>query len=209
MAAAVGEQHRAHGGDDHVTAHTSPAVQHACPPWPSAAARNSCDEADDDTRPINSPPYWSHATPQPRNVSTDSLPAGAITLQDHETSEHDDRNAACWAKSVELVDYTLVNGSTTNIGAFVVWNVRVETLSGSYISVRKRYSEFDQLRRQLVQSFPNFEAAVPSLPPKSIMSRFKPKFLDKRRLGLQYFLNCIMLNPEFSASPILTEFLFA
>jgi hypothetical protein len=56
------------------------------------------------------------------------------------------------------------------------------------MNIRKRYSEFDEFRSRLVQSFPNFEAAVPNLPPKSVISKFRPKFLNKRRAGLQYFL---------------------
>lgn len=83
------------------------------------------------TSSVTSPPYWkTTANNYPRNRSAESvLPAGAITLQDNETSEHNDRNNACWAKSVEIVDYTVVNGGATSIGAFVVWNVRVETLN--------------------------------------------------------------------------------
>ncbi|KAM7196132.1 Phox homologous domain containing protein [Naviculisporaceae sp. PSN 640] len=153
------------------------------------------------------------------NASVDSVIPNAITLRDNECEDDDDRpdsgglygrdrNRACWAKSVQIVDSVLVNGSATNIGAFVVWNIRVETLNGSYMNIRKRYSEFDDLRRRLVQTFPNFEAAVPVLPPKSVISKFRPKFLEKRRAGLQYFLNCILLNPEFSGSPVLKEFLF-
>lgn len=88
------------------------------------------------------------------NLSTESLVPGAITLQDNEAEEDDadnsndllqaprnsdetrtsygrDRNKACWAKSVEVTDYVTVNGSATNIGAFVVWNIRVQTLSVS------------------------------------------------------------------------------
>ncbi|TFB06962.1 PX domain-containing protein YPT35 [Trichoderma ghanense] len=134
------------------------------------------------------PPYWPHAFTHQRTVSNLSaesiLP---ITLRDNDTSD-DDRNSACWAKSVEITDYVVVNGSNTNIGAFVVWNVRVETLSGSYLNIRKRYSEFDDFRRKLTASFPNFKAAVPELPPKSAIFRFRPKFLEKRRAGLQYFL---------------------
>lgn len=56
------------------------------------------------------------------------------------------------------------------------------------MNIRKRYSEFDALRYRLMKSFPNFDAAVPSLPPKSVISKFRPKFLEKRRAGLQYFL---------------------
>ncbi|EFY95514.2 PX domain-containing protein [Metarhizium robertsii ARSEF 23] len=141
---------------------------------------------------VASPPYWMNTHAHQRNTSSVSvesvLPAGAIILQDNDTSEHQDRNNACWAKSVEVVNYTVVNGGATSVGAFVVWNVRVETLSGSYMNIRKRYSEFDEFRSKLVKSFPGFEGAVPSLPPKSVISKFRPNFLEKRRTGLQYFL---------------------
>ncbi|KAK1255135.1 hypothetical protein MKX08_009130 [Trichoderma sp. CBMAI-0020] len=157
------------------------------------------------------PPYWPHASHQRNisNLSTESfLPAEAIRLRDNDTND-DDRNSACWAKSVEITDFIFVNGSNTNIGAFIVWNISVETMNGSYMNIRKRYSEFDDFRRKLTQSFPNFRAAVPELPPKSALFKFRPKFLEKRRAGLQYFLNCILLNPEFSGSPVLKDFLFA
>jgi hypothetical protein len=57
--------------------------------------------------------------------------------------------------------------------------------------------------------------------------KFSPKFLEKRRIGLEYFLklvytvhtpvhikdlpasSCILLNPEFSGSPVLKGFLFS
>ncbi|KAI1378639.1 Phox-like protein [Hypoxylon crocopeplum] len=163
--------------------------------------------------PVTSPPYWINAhSSHARTVSStsvDSIPIGGITLRDNENSDFDDRGSACWAKSVAVTDYVVVNGSTTNIGAFVVWNIKVETLSGSYMNIRKRYSEFDDFRWRLIRTFPNFEAAVPELPPKSIISKFRPRFLEKRRAGLQYFLNCILLNPEFSGSPVLKEFLFS
>jgi hypothetical protein len=77
------------------------------------------------------------------------LPPGAITLQDNERDDEDDctgrrsnsselygrdRNRACWARGVHVTDYVLVNGSTTNIGAFIVWNIKVETLNVGSIS---------------------------------------------------------------------------
>lgn len=163
------------------------------------------------TSPITSPPYWAHghtfdsqSTSRANNLSTESLVPGGITLQDNEADESNDprqrnseetrtsygrdRNKACWAKSVEVTNYVIVNGSATNIGAFVVWNIRVQTLQGPYMNIRKRYSEFDDFRRDLIRTFPSFEAAVPVLPPKSVISRFRPRFLEKRRAGLQYFL---------------------
>ncbi|KAI0473795.1 Phox homologous domain-containing protein [Xylariaceae sp. FL0804] len=77
------------------------------------------------------------------------------------------------------------------------------------MNICKRYSEFDDFRDRLIRTFPGFEAAVPELPPKSIIYKFRPQFLEKRRSGLQYFLKCILLNPEFSGSPVLKEFLFS
>jgi hypothetical protein len=56
------------------------------------------------------------------------------------------------------------------------------------MNIRKRYSEFDDFRNSLIQSFPDFEPAMPPLPPKSVISKFRPRFLEKRRAGLQYFL---------------------
>ncbi|KAA8574753.1 hypothetical protein EYC84_004003 [Monilinia fructicola] len=97
----------------------------------------------------------------------------------------------------------------SNIGSFVVWNVKVDTLEGTPITIRKRYSEFADLRGKLLRTFPNSAGTIPELPRKSVISKFRPKFLENRRAGLQYFLNCILLNPEFSSSPVLKEFLFS
>ena len=62
------------------------------------------------------------------------------------------------------------------------------------MNIRKRYSEFDEFRWRLMRTFPGFEAAVPELPPKSIISKFRPRFLEKRRAGLQYFLKYVYMN---------------
>jgi hypothetical protein len=139
------------------------------------------------------------------NVSVESFSHGGITLQDN-TDGTDSKNEACWAKSVHIEDYVIVNASRTNIGAFVVWNIIVETLrascslscqmlpiltlflQGGTMRVRKRYSEFDDLRQKLIQTFPYSEGALPPLPPKSVISKFRPQFLEHRRAGIQYFL---------------------
>lgn len=77
------------------------------------------------------------------------------------------------------------------------------------MKIMKRYSEFDELRRKLERTFPHAGVAMPPLPPKSVISRFRPRFLERRKAGLAYFLNCVLLNPEFSGSPVLKEFLFS
>lgn len=84
-----------------------------------------------ESSPVTSPPYWvqSHARTV-SNISVESIAPGAIRLQDN-TDGLDDRNEACWAKGVHIDDYVVINGSRTGIGAFVVWNVTVDTLSVS------------------------------------------------------------------------------
>jgi hypothetical protein len=86
---------------------------------------------------ITSPPYWvqSHRR-SVSNISVESVQPGAITLQDN-TDGTDDNNEACWAKGVHIDDYVVINSSRTGIGAFVVWNVTVETLSVSPTISRK------------------------------------------------------------------------
>ena len=146
----------------------------------------------------------------PSNISVESIAAGAITLEDNTHDGEDPKNKACWARSAYIEDHVVIHGMT-GIGAFVVWNITVETLrvslstslfgigerdivlsrydiQGSSFRVRKRYSEFDDLRYKLLQTFPNSAAAMPALPPKSVISKFRPKFLENRRVGLQYFL---------------------
>lgn len=82
---------------------------------------------------ITSPPYWVNTNYRQRSASDISgesaLPAGAIRLCDNETDRENDRNNACWARSVEILDHTVVNGGATAIGAFVVWNIKVEALN--------------------------------------------------------------------------------
>jgi hypothetical protein len=66
----------------------------------------------------------------PSNISVESIAVGAITLEDN-TAGEDPKNKACWAKCVYIEDHVVVNGNygrKTGIGAFVVWNITVETL---------------------------------------------------------------------------------
>ncbi|KAF2217568.1 hypothetical protein CERZMDRAFT_27916, partial [Cercospora zeae-maydis SCOH1-5] len=115
---------------------------------------------------------------------------------------------SCWAQSVCIDSYSVVSGNG-NIGAYVVWNLTVRTVSGGEMPLNKRYSQFDRLRTDLIRAFPHAEAQIPELPRKSVVSRFRSKFLEQRKNGLAHFMNCILLNPEFASSPILKEFIFS
>ncbi|KAM0125403.1 hypothetical protein ACHAO1_010623 [Botrytis cinerea] len=202
------------------TSSTKPSNQiiiHTSPP----AAPNS--DLDENESPIASPsiaspsstispPYWQQShTRSISHISIDSIHPSGITLQDNTADGDEDnaningrgKNEACWARSVVIEDYVVVNGSGIGgiggiagkglgigggIGAFVVWNVKVDTLEGTPIIIRKRYSEFADLRSKLLRTFPNSAGTIPELPRKSVISKFRPKFLENRRSGLQYFL---------------------
>ncbi|KAK1035165.1 PX domain-containing protein ypt35 [Friedmanniomyces endolithicus] len=151
------------------------------------------------------PPFWT--TRHDRSVSTVSYhsllgphPPNPKLLEDRSEDSHA-ASQGCWAQSVALDAHTIVSGPT-GIGAYVVWHCTVRTLQGGDLELRKRYSEFDHLRVDLVRSFPHAEAMIPKLPRKSV-------FLELRKAGLQQFLNYILLNPEFAASPMVKEFVFS
>ncbi|KAJ4400557.1 hypothetical protein N0V91_008599 [Didymella pomorum] len=160
------------------------------------------------------PPYWQRHERNGSRLSSYTSDAGArIVLEDH-TDESSDQCKVLWAKHVTIDDYVVVSGTAPGLGAYspgqyVVWNCTVETLDGGPMKIRKRYSEFEDLHQKLIKTFPHAVGSMPQFPPKSVVSRFRPRFLERRKQGLSYFLNCILLNPEFAGSPVLKEFLFS
>lgn len=159
---------------------------------------------------LQSPPFWKTHGRSVSAASYQSTHLGRpppIQLEDH-SEETDDQARACWARHVTIDDYTVVSGPT-GIGAYVVWNCTVQTLKGAPFTIRKRFSEFDKLRADLIRAFPHAEGSIPPLPRKSVISRFRAKFLEQRKAGLSHFLNCVLLNPSFSGSPILKDFIFS
>lgn len=155
------------------------------------------------------PPYWQHNRTASYATVASSDRAPAITLQDN-TDSQSLKHTQLWAKSITIDDYVIVKGSATGIGAYVVWICRVETLDGSPLTIRKRYSEFDELRNKLAVAFPQTSnTSLPPLPPKSAIYKFRKKFLEKRRQGLAYFLNCVMLDPQYATSDLVKDFIFS
>jgi len=158
------------------------------------------------------PPYWQHR----RQISHASVISTTSTitkpppiiLEDH-TGELEALTSPLWARSVSIENHVLVAGNITGVGSYVVWICKVFTLDGGSMIIRKRYSEFEALRERLALTFPKSGSSLPPLPPKSLIYRFRPEFLEKRRAGLAYFLNCILLNPEYAGSAVLKEFIFS
>ena len=131
------------GADPSPGSHSREAARQLHATAPGDGVRDSEDDHTGDTEatgsavssppPASLPPYWLVQHPQSATGTSaeSTLESGGITMRDNESEDWGGRNSACWARSVEIPDYVVVNGSATNIGAFVVFNVRVETMNVS------------------------------------------------------------------------------
>lgn len=79
------------------------------------------------------PPYWSHRRYESYSSVKNTKPP-PITLEDH-TEEPSEQSGAVWAEGVTIDDYVLVSGTVPNVGNFVVWNCKIETLDVSPITL--------------------------------------------------------------------------
>ena len=79
------------------------------------------------------PPYWSHRRYESYSSVKNTRPP-PITLEDH-TEEPSEQSGALWAKSITIDDHVLLSGTLPNVGSFVVWNCKIETLDVSLVSL--------------------------------------------------------------------------
>lgn len=88
------------------------------------------------------PPYWRHSRAASRasHISLESSPGHLITLEDHSEDPACDTNRGLWAKGVTIDDHVVVKG-TTGIGAYVVWNCKIQTLEVGCIPLCLRCKE--------------------------------------------------------------------
>jgi hypothetical protein len=75
------------------------------------------------------PPYWRHyrAASRASQSSTEGPRRNPITLEDHTGDPTCETNRGLWASGVKIDDYVIVEG-ITGVGAYVVWNCKIETL---------------------------------------------------------------------------------
>lgn len=100
----------------------------------SPSPRSPKSKFDPNTSNENAPPYWTRDHNRTDTVASfDSLMGRGITMADN-TTDTSETNAACWAKSVTIEDYETVSGNSLNVGAFVVYNIVIETLTVSIFS---------------------------------------------------------------------------
>ncbi|KAI9314139.1 Phox homologous domain-containing protein [Dichotomocladium elegans] len=89
--------------------------------------------------------------------------------------------------------------SSMRYGSYICYNCTVMSNKGPPITVRKRYSEFVDLREELVKRYPRLKSSIPKLPPK--------KVVEQRRRDLEYFFKYIVLHPTLGASPIVIDWI--
>ena len=125
------------------------------------------DQSNDDQQSPLIPPHWLHRRHESYASVIDNKPPPIILLDHTEpSSEH---HGAVWAKAIYIEDYVIVSGSVPSVGSFVVWHCKIETLDGGSMILRKRYSEFYELRQKLLMTFTGSEGAMPPFPPKSLI----------------------------------------
>jgi hypothetical protein len=75
------------------------------------------------------PPYWRHYRGGSRaSVSSFEAPRGnPITLEDHTADSTCETNRGLWASGVRIDDHVVVEGKS-GVGAYVVWNCKIDTL---------------------------------------------------------------------------------
>jgi sorting nexin-1/2 len=69
----------------------------------------------------------------------------------------------------------------------------------------RRYSDFLYLYNQLTNKYPGL--IIPPIPEKSTIHKFKTDFIEKRKVGLQMFLDCLNSHHVFQGCVDLKEFL--
>lgn len=74
-----------------------------------------------------SPPYWQFRRSVSR-ASVDNNTPLPISLEDH-SEAHSDTSGTLWARDITIEDYVIVRGGSTGIGAYVVWNCKVQTIN--------------------------------------------------------------------------------
>lgn len=85
------------------------------------------------SRPVSGvvPPYWQrHERNTSRASQSSQTRSTLITLEDHTADPNSETSRGLWARSVSINDHVVVQGKT-GVGAYVVWNCRIQTLDVS------------------------------------------------------------------------------
>ncbi|CAO3615241.1 unnamed protein product [Cunninghamella echinulata] len=92
-------------------------------------------------------------------------------------------------------------------GSYICYSCTVFSNKGTPITVRKRYSDFVEIRQRLVKQYPHLKSSIPKLPPKKVVGKFTPTFVEQRRRDLEYFFKYIFLHPTLGSSTIVKQWI--
>lgn len=98
---------------------------------PNGAVQEGSNGAADSSKTSLIPPYWSHRRYESYASIENTKPA-PITLEDH-TEDLGEHTASCWAKGVSIDSYVIIDGTVPNVGRFVVWHCKIDTLDVSLL----------------------------------------------------------------------------
>ncbi|KAI9306644.1 Phox homologous domain-containing protein [Cunninghamella echinulata] len=92
-------------------------------------------------------------------------------------------------------------------GSYICYSCTVFSNKGTPITVRKRYSDFVEIRQRLVKQYPHLKSSIPKLPPKKVVGKFTPTFVEQRRRDLEYFFKYIFLHPTLGSSTVVKQWI--
>ncbi|CAO3690810.1 unnamed protein product [Rhizopus stolonifer] len=104
-----------------------------------------------------------------------------------------------------IVDHPLRIG--VGYGSYICYSCTIFSDKGTPITVRKRYSDFVELREELIKCYTYLKKSIPKLPPKKVVGKFTPVFVEQRRRELEYFFKYTVLHPTLGASPIVRRWI--
>ncbi|CAO3587665.1 unnamed protein product [Absidia cylindrospora] len=136
--------------------------------------------------------------------SSYSSPVPGALAQINFYKEDSDGNGIKSFASDAIVDHPLRIG--VGYGSYICYSCTVFSHKGTPITIRKRYSDFVNIRQQLVKLYPNM-ISIPKLPPKKIVKKFDPVFIEQRRRDLEYFFKYIVLHPTLGSSTAVKEWI--
>ncbi|KAI8333067.1 Phox homologous domain-containing protein [Chlamydoabsidia padenii] len=130
---------------------------------------------------------------------------GLANINFYKDSSDDNTTTDSFAADA-IVDHPLRIGA--GYGSYICYNCTVVSNKGTPITIRKRYSDFVHIRQQLVKLYPNkMISTLPKLPPKKIVKKFDPVFVEQRRRELEYFFRYIVLHPTFGSSTVVKQWI--
>lgn len=127
--------------------------------------------------------------------------------------DDEENTAIALITNVLVGDYHEITGDVGK--PYVVWQIKITLGDSDYSSIHlyKRYLEFEQFRRLLIEAFPDDRSTIASLPAKDnfAVNRVMQTrtWLEKRRRGLQWFLSNVLLNPKYQKLAVVTLFLLS